>query len=61
MVNAAPEVQWTMNTAVAQIGINFSEHRKRTIETTEKIGIYLDYPFLRMYLALLHLFGLTKW
>lgn len=41
---AAPEVQWTMNTTLAQIGINFPEHRKRAIAIGEKLGIYRDYP-----------------
>lgn len=44
MSNAAPEVQWTMNTALAQVGINFPEHRKRALEIGEKLGIYRDYP-----------------
>lgn len=44
MLKAAPEVQWTMNTALAQIGINFPEHRQRAIEIGEKLGIYRDYP-----------------
>ncbi|RPE08917.1 DNA alkylation repair protein [Chitinophaga lutea] len=44
MPKAAPEVQWTMNTALAQIGISFPEHRKRAIEIGEKLGIYRDYP-----------------
>lgn len=41
---AAPEKQWTMNTALAQIGINFPEHRKRALEIGERLGIYRDYP-----------------
>jgi 3-methyladenine DNA glycosylase AlkD len=31
MANAAPEVQWTMNGTLAQIGIHFPKHRKRAI------------------------------
>ena len=44
MGNAAPEVQWTMNCALAEIGINFPKHRKRAISIGEKLGIYRDYP-----------------
>lgn len=44
MADAAPEVQWTMNTTLAQIGINYPKHRKRAIEIGEKLGIYRDYP-----------------
>ncbi|QEC53578.1 3-methyladenine DNA glycosylase AlkD [Anseongella ginsenosidimutans] len=44
MANVAPEVQWTMNTTLAQIGINFPPHRKRAIGIGEKLGIYRDYP-----------------
>ena len=42
--NVAPEVQWTMNTALAQIGIHFPEYRNRAIEIGEKAGIYRDFP-----------------
>lgn len=41
---APPEVQWTMNTTLAQIGINFPKHRKRAIDIGESLGIYRDYP-----------------
>jgi 3-methyladenine DNA glycosylase AlkD len=41
---AAPEVQWTMNGCLAEIGIHFPEHRKRAIAIGEKLGIYRDYP-----------------
>ena len=44
MPKAKPEVQWTMNTALAQIGIYFPAHRKRAIAIGEKLGIYRDYP-----------------
>jgi len=44
MGNAAPEVQWTMNSALAEIGIHFPKHRKRAIAIGEKLGIYRDYP-----------------
>ena len=44
MPNAAPEIQWTMNTTLAQIGIHFPAHRKRAIAIGEKLGIYRNYP-----------------
>lgn len=44
MGNAAPEVQWTMNTALANTGINHPQYRQRAIDIGEKLGIYRDYP-----------------
>ena len=44
MADADPEVQWTMNSALAEIGIHFPQHRKRAIAIGEKLGIYRDYP-----------------
>jgi 3-methyladenine DNA glycosylase AlkD len=44
MGSAAPEVQWTMNMCLAEIGIHFAKHRKRAIAIGEKMGIYRDYP-----------------
>jgi 3-methyladenine DNA glycosylase AlkD len=44
MPTAPREVQWTMNTALAQIGIHFPKHRKRAIDIGESLGIYRDYP-----------------
>lgn len=44
MATAPSEVQWTMNSALAQIGINFPEYRERAIAIGEKLGIYRDYP-----------------
>ena len=41
---AAREVQWTMNSCLAEIGIHFPKHRKRAIAIGEKLGIYRDYP-----------------
>jgi 3-methyladenine DNA glycosylase AlkD len=41
---AAPEVQWTMNACLAEIGIHFPKQRKRAIAIGEKLGIYRDYP-----------------
>ncbi len=44
MGKAAPEVQWTMNSALANIGIHFPAHRKRAVAIGEKLGVYKDYP-----------------
>ncbi|MGZ8557046.1 MAG: DNA alkylation repair protein [Chitinophagaceae bacterium] len=44
MAGAAPEVQWTMNSTLAQIGIQVPEYRKRATAIGEKLGIYRDYP-----------------
>jgi 3-methyladenine DNA glycosylase AlkD len=44
MAGAAPEVQWTMNSTLAQIGIHFPEYRNHAIAIGEKLGIYRDYP-----------------
>jgi 3-methyladenine DNA glycosylase AlkD len=44
LAKAAPEVQWTMNTCLAEIGINHPKLRKRAIAIGEKFGIYRDYP-----------------
>jgi 3-methyladenine DNA glycosylase AlkD len=44
MADAPPETQWTMNAALATIGIHFTNHRKRAIAIGEKLGIYRDYP-----------------
>jgi len=41
---AVPQVQWTMNSALDQIGIQFPELRDRAIAIGEKLGIYRDYP-----------------
>jgi len=44
MPTAPPEVQWTMNTALAQIGINMPAYRARALDIGERLGIYRDYP-----------------
>jgi 3-methyladenine DNA glycosylase AlkD len=44
MGNADPVVQWTMNSALAEIGIHFPKLRKRAIAIGEKLGVYRDYP-----------------
>ncbi len=44
MGGAAPDVQWTMNCTLAQIGIRFPKHRKRAVAIGEALGIFRDYP-----------------
>jgi 3-methyladenine DNA glycosylase AlkD len=44
MGTADPVVQWTMNSALAEIGIHNPKLRKRAIAIGEKLGIYRDYP-----------------
>jgi 3-methyladenine DNA glycosylase AlkD len=44
MAGADSVVQWTMNSALAEIGIQFPKLRKRAIAIGEKLGIYRDYP-----------------
>ncbi len=41
---AVPEVQWTMNACLAEIGIHFPKLRKRAVAIGEKLGVYRDYP-----------------
>lgn len=44
MPKARPEVQWTMNTTLAEIGIHHAAHRKRALAIGEAIGLYRDWP-----------------
>ena len=44
MGGADPVVQWTMNTALAEIGIHNPKFRKRAIAIGEKLGVFRDYP-----------------
>jgi 3-methyladenine DNA glycosylase AlkD len=44
LATAPPEVQWTMNMCLAEIGIHHPKLRKRAIAIGEKLGIYRDYP-----------------
>ena len=44
MAGAAAEVQWTMNSTLAEIGIHAPKLRKRALAIGEKLGIYRDYP-----------------
>lgn len=44
MAKAPPEVQWTMNHTLANIGIHCPNHRKRAVAIGEKLGLYRDHP-----------------
>ena len=44
MGSADPVVQWTMNSALAGIGIHFPKLRQRAIDVGEKLGVLRDYP-----------------
>lgn len=44
MATADPDVQWTMNACLAEIGIHFPKLRKRAVAIGEKLGVYRDYP-----------------
>jgi 3-methyladenine DNA glycosylase AlkD len=44
LADAVPEVRWTMNNTLANIGIHFPKLRKRAIAIGEKLGVYRDYP-----------------
>lgn len=44
MPGAPPEQQWTMNNALAGIGIGFPELRERAIAIGEALGVFRDYP-----------------
>jgi len=41
---AHPLPQWTMNVALANIGIHHPEHRERALAIGEAAGVYRDYP-----------------
>ncbi|MGR3724047.1 DNA alkylation repair protein [Abyssibius alkaniclasticus] len=44
MPAAPPEVQWTMNMALANIGIHHAALRPRALDIGERLGIFRDYP-----------------
>jgi 3-methyladenine DNA glycosylase AlkD len=44
MPKAPPETKWTMNAALAAIGINHATLRERAIAIGERLGVYRDYP-----------------
>ena len=44
MPKMPPDIQWTMNTTLAYIGIYFPEHRARALDIGNRLGIYKDFP-----------------
>ncbi|MBY8826312.1 DNA alkylation repair protein [Sphingomonas colocasiae] len=44
LAGAAAEPQWTMNMALANIGIHHPGHRARALAIGETLGVYRDYP-----------------
>lgn len=44
LASAVPDVQWTMNHALAEIGIHHAAQRERAINIGESLGVYRDYP-----------------
>jgi len=44
MPKAAPQVQWTMNTTLANIGIHHPKHRKKAIALANKLEYLKEYP-----------------
>lgn len=44
LAHAHPLPQWTMNVALASIGIHHPEHRARALAIGEALGVYRDYP-----------------
>jgi 3-methyladenine DNA glycosylase AlkD len=44
LAHAHPLPQWTMNVALANIGIHHPEHRARALAIGEALGVYRDYP-----------------
>jgi 3-methyladenine DNA glycosylase AlkD len=41
---ARPEVQWTMNSTLAAIGIRHAALRERAVSIGERVGLYKDWP-----------------
>lgn len=44
MASAPGRLQWSMNETLANIGIEFPEHRERAIGIGEHLGVLRDYP-----------------
>lgn len=44
MAAAHPWTQWTMNFALAYIGIHHPSYRERALDIGESLGVYRDYP-----------------
>ncbi|MEB3368906.1 DNA alkylation repair protein [Saccharopolyspora mangrovi] len=47
MKDAPERLQWAMNTCLAQIGIEHSEHRARALDIGERLQVLKDYPTSR--------------
>ena len=61
MGGAAPEVQWTMNSCLAGIGIHFPKHRKRAIAIGETLGSIVTIPFPKVAPRPSRRSGSTRW
>ena len=46
MGDADPDIQWTMNIALGETGIQFPKHRKRALKIGETLGGFRDYPHI---------------
>lgn len=44
MVSAPDPLQWSMNYALGEIGINHAEYRERVLDMGERLGVLRDYP-----------------
>ena len=44
LAETAPEIQWTMNMSLAEIGIQSEQHRARALAIGERLGVYRDFP-----------------
>ena len=44
MKDAPDTLQWSMNTCLAQIGIEHAHHRQRALEIGERLRVLADYP-----------------
>jgi 3-methyladenine DNA glycosylase AlkD len=44
MKDAPDRLQWSMNSCLAQIGIEYAEHRARAIDIGERLEVLKDYP-----------------
>jgi 3-methyladenine DNA glycosylase AlkD len=44
MREAPDRLQWAMNHCLAQIGIEYPEHRARALDIGERLGVLRDYP-----------------
>jgi 3-methyladenine DNA glycosylase AlkD len=44
MKDAPDRLQWAMNNCLAQIGIEYAEHRARAIDIGERLEVLKDYP-----------------